>query len=100
MEPFGVRFTVNDVPRFETLRSLFAEVKQDKDAGHFRDPKGWVRLVPDELKARFAWPTPEERAHWLAVRDFTTILVPTPSEQLGAEWDFYRVFEAIEEGEY
>src|SRR3712207_9233586 len=43
MEAFGVRFTVNDPQRFETLRALFAEVKRDKDAGQFRDPEEWVR---------------------------------------------------------
>ncbi len=26
--------------------------------------------------------------------------IPDPSQQLGAGWDFYRVFEAIEESEY
>ena len=28
------------------------------------------------------------------------IAIPEPSQQLGAEWDFYRVFEAMEESEY
>src|SRR5262245_32603393 len=100
MEAFGVRFAVNDPQRFEALRSLYSEVKRDKDAGQFRDPDEWVRLVPDEIKDRFSWPTDEERQRWLAVRDSTIIAIPEPSEQLGAEWDFYRVFEAIEESEY
>jgi hypothetical protein len=100
MEAFGVRFAVEDRQRFETLRSLFAEIKRDKDAGRFRDPEDWTRLVPDEIKGRFTWPTTEERGHWLTVRNSTPIAIPDPSEQLGAEWDFYRVFESIEEGEY
>jgi hypothetical protein len=100
MEAFGVRFEVNDPQRFEALRSLFAEVKRDKDAGQFRDPAEWVRLVPDEIKGRFSWPTDEERQRWLAVRDSTVIAIPDPSQQLGAEWDFYRLFEAMEESEY
>src|SRR6478672_4294499 len=77
MEAFGVRFAVNDSDRFEALRSLYAEVK-----------------------ARFSWPTPQERAHWLGIRNSVVIAIPDPSQQLGAEWDFYRVFEAIEESEY
>jgi hypothetical protein len=64
MEAFGVRFAVNNAQRFEALRSLFTEVKRDKDAGQPRDPEEWVRLVPDEIKARFTWPTPEER-EWI-----------------------------------
>jgi len=100
MEAFGVRFSVNDPERFEALRSLYAEVKRDKDAGQFRDPAEWVRLVPDEVKSRFSWPTLDERAHWLSIRKSTAIAIPDPFQQLGAEWDFYRVFEAIEEGEY
>jgi hypothetical protein len=100
MEAFGVRFAVDDSQRFEALRLLYAEVKRDKDAGQFRDPAEWVRLVPDEVKGRFSWPTPEERAHWLGIRNSTVIAIPDPSQQLGAEWDFYRVFEAIEESEY
>jgi hypothetical protein len=100
MKAFGVRFAVNDSRRFEALRSLYTEVKRDKDAGQFRDPAEWVRLVPDEVKAEFSWPTPEERAHWLGIRNSVAVAVPGLSQQLGAEWDFYRVFEAIEESEY
>jgi hypothetical protein len=100
VEPFGVRFAVDDPRRYEALRSLYAEVKRDKDAGQFRDSAEWVRLVPDEAKARFVWSTPEERAHWLGIRNSVVIAIPDPGQQLGAEWDFYRVFEAIEESEY
>lgn len=100
MEAFGVRFAVNDSDRFETLRSLYAEVRRDKDADQFRDPVEWVLLVPDVVKARFSWPTPEERTHWLSIRNSVIIAIPDPSQQLGADWDFYRVFEAIEESEY
>jgi hypothetical protein len=100
METFGVQFAVNDAQRFDALHSLFAEVKRDKDAEQFRNPNDWMRLVPDEIKSRFSWPTSEEREHWLAVRDSTPIAVPSPSQQLGLEWDFFRVFETIEESEY
>lgn len=100
MEAFGVRFTVNNPQRFESLRALFAEIKHDKDAGTFRDGDAWLPLVPDEVKGRFSWPTAEERQHWLAIRNSVVTFVPEPSDQLGAIWDFYRVFEAIEEGEY
>jgi hypothetical protein len=100
MDAFGIRFHVDNPQRFETLRSLYALIKQDKDAGRFRDPAEWLQQVPDEIKAKFAWPTPKERKHWLAVRDSTPIAISSPSKQLGTAWDFYRVFEAIEEGEY
>lgn len=100
MDAFGIRFSVNDATRFASLRTLFAEIKRDKDANQFRDPSEWVRLVPDEIKGRFSWPTPEDRERWLAVRDSTPILVPDPSQQIGDQWDFFRVFEAIEESEY
>jgi hypothetical protein len=100
MEAFGVRFSVNDLTRFEALRSLYAEVKRDQDSGRFRDPGEWVRLVPDEVKTRFSWPTAEEREHWLGIRNSVVVVVADPSRQLGAEWDFYRMFEAIEESEY
>ena len=83
MDAFGVRFEVDDPDRFETLRSLYAEVRRDKDAGQFRDPAEWVRLVPDEVKARFSWPTSAERRHWLNIRNSAVIAVPDPSRQLG-----------------
>lgn len=86
--------------RWELHSALYAEVRRDKDAGQSRDPAEWVRLVPDEIKGRFSWPTDEERQRWLAVRDSTVISIPEPSDQLGAEWDFYRVFEAMGESEY
>jgi hypothetical protein len=100
MEAFGVQFGVDSLQRFEALRLLYAEVRRDKDAGVFRDPAEWVRLVPDEVKARFSWPTPDERARWLGIRGSAVIAIPDPSQQLGTKWDFYRVFEAIEESEY
>jgi hypothetical protein len=100
MDAFGVRFAVNNPRRFQTLRSLYAEIKRDKETQQFRDPGNWVKLVPDEIKGKFSWPTSEERERWLAVRDSTLIAIPSPSQQLGAAWDFYRVFEAIEESEY
>ncbi|HET6384911.1 MAG TPA: hypothetical protein VFJ58_16070 [Armatimonadota bacterium] len=100
MDELGVRFTVSDLQRFNLLQSLYAEVKRDKDAGEFRDPTQWLGLVPDEIKGRFSWPTAEEREHWLAIRDLTPIAIPSPSQQFGARWDFYRVFEAFQEGEY
>jgi hypothetical protein len=61
MDAFGVRFLVNDSQRFKALQSLYVEIKRDKDAGQFRDPEGWVRLVPDDIKGRFLWPTPAGR---------------------------------------
>lgn len=75
-------------------------MKKDKDGGAFRDPQEWAGLVPDEAKAHFSWPTPQEREEWLRRRYSTPVFVPDPSEQIGAEWDFFRVFEAVEEGEY
>ena len=100
MDAFGIRFAVNNPMRFETLRLLYAEVKRDKDAGQFRDPLEWVQIVPDEIRGRFLWPTTEDRSQWLAARDSTIVVVPDPSHQIGSRWDFYRVFEAIEESEY
>lgn len=100
MEAFGVRFAVNDQQRFTILKALFAEIKRDKDAGEFRDPAMWVGLVPDDLKVKFSWCSPEERERWLEVRNSVVTFVPEPSDQLGSEWDFFRVFEAIEESEY
>lgn len=51
------------------LRSLYTEVKRDKDAGLAPDPVEWVRLVPDEVKGAFSWPISEEREYWLGIRD-------------------------------
>lgn len=100
MEAIGVRFAVNDLRRFDALRALFAEVKRDKEAGQLRGPVELVRLVSDEVKGRFDWPTQEERDRWMAVRDATVIAVANPSEQRGSKWSFFAVFEAIENGEY
>jgi hypothetical protein len=100
MDAFGVRFRVNDSRRFAALQSLYAEIKRDKDADWFRDPAEWEPLVPDDVKARFLWPSPEQREQWLSARESTPIAIPSPAQQLRAKWDFYRVFESIEEGEY
>ncbi len=83
MEAFGVRFGVNERGRLNALRSVFHEIKRDKDNGRFRDPGEWVLLVLDEVKSRFVWPTPEEREHWLAVRASTLVAISEPAEQLG-----------------
>jgi hypothetical protein len=100
MDTFGVRFSVNNPARFESLCALYAEIKRDKQAGRFRDPSEWVRLVPDEVKGQFSWPTPQERERWLAIRNSVITRILDPSQQVGTQWDFYRVFEAINEGDY
>lgn len=100
MEAFGVRFSVNDQQRYQILRSIYAEVKRDKDAGNFRAPELWVQMVPDDIKSNFSWPTLEQRKHWLTIRNSVVTAIPNPSYQLSTLWDFYRVFESIEEGEY
>lgn len=100
MVAFGVRIAVNDSQSFEALQSLYAEIKRDKDSGRFRDPAEWVQLVPDKFKANFRWPTPQEREDWLAVRHSTPMAIQGPAHELGATWNFYCVFEAIDESEY
>jgi hypothetical protein len=100
MESFGVQFRINDDRRFDELRAVYGEVKRDKDAGKFRDPQAWVALVPDIAKGNFEWPTADERARWLDVRESAPIAVSRADQQLGARWDFYRVFESFEEGDY
>lgn len=100
MESFGVQFAVQDLTRLKALTRLFEEVKRDKDAGALRDPNAWLDLIPDEVKLAFDWPTKEDREYWLNVRNTTPIWVPEPSEQIGERWDFYRIWEAIEDGDY
>lgn len=100
MNDLGVRFLVNDIQQFELLRSLLLEIKKDKDAQAFREPTEWTQFVPDVIKANFYWPTEEERTKWLTIRDSVPIAISAPVEQLGAQWDFYRIFESIEESEY
>ena len=100
MEHFGIRFAFDDAARFEALRALFAELKKDKDVQEFRDPEEWKALVPEEVQARFDWPTDEERAEWLRVRYSTPILILPPGEQIGGRWNFYSVFEGIQDAEY
>src|SRR5687768_5177863 len=76
MDAFGVQFRINDDRRFGELCSLYAKVKRDKDAGAFRDPQEWVGLVPDVVKGSFEWPTADERARWLSVRDVGGAALP------------------------
>lgn len=98
MEAIGVRFAVHDRERFANLQTLFGALKNDKDAGAFRDPEAWKSLVPDDVKPKFTWPSEESRKAYLAHRP--PIIIGEPSDQLGAVWDFYRVFESVEEAEY
>lgn len=100
MEDFGIQFCVRDPSRFTSLCALFHEIKKDKDANEFRDANEWQHLVPDDVKPNFEWPSNEDWKDWLERRPHTPIVIPRPSEQLGARWDFYRVFESIEESEY
>jgi len=100
MDDFGIRFSVKDIRRFHALQSLFAEVKADKESEAFREPEAWIALVPDDVKASFIWPTEEERVRWLAIRNVTPIVISHPREQLGRTWNFYSVFESLENGAY
>ena len=98
MKDFGIRFAANNSARLARLQALVAELKKDKNAALFRDPDAWTALVPDEIKPNFAWPSVEERKTYLARRP--PVVIDPPSKQLGAKWDFYRVFESVEEGDY
>lgn len=100
MEQFGVRFSINNPGRFDALRSLYTEIKRDKDAGRFRDPAEWPALVPDDIKDKFYWPTSEQLQHWVSIRNSVVTVVGDPSDQLSSKWNFNRVFETIEESEY
>ena len=100
MNDFGVRFAFEDAARFEALRALFAELKKDKDIQDFREPGEWKAFVPPEVQAKFDWPSDEERAEWLRVRYSTPVLIPPAEEEIGSRWNFYAVFEAVQDAEY
>jgi hypothetical protein len=70
----------------------------DKTAGTEGTPEIWNALVPDDVKLHFFVPDDEARQRRIAERP--PIIISEPSEQIGATWDFYRVFESIEEGDY
>lgn len=98
MEHFGIKFSVTDQPRFAGLVALFDQLKSDKAAGVEGTPAVWKALVPADVIAHFGVPDDDARQERIA--DRPPIIISEPSEQLGAAWDFYRVFESIEEGDY
>jgi hypothetical protein len=100
MHAIGVCFEVVDENQFKSLQTLFREIKLDKQADKFRNPNDWIALVPGPVRGNFNWPTAQERAHLLSIRDSVLIAVHSPSQQVGAMWNFYSVFEAIESAEY
>ena len=100
MNDFGVQFAVHDERAFGALQVLFGELKKDKDAEQFRSPDGWVEHVPDSVKCHFDWPSAEDRQAWVERRSHTPIMIGKPEEQIGSTWDFYRVFESVEDGDY
>ena len=58
--------------RFAMLQSLYAEVKRDKDAGHFRDAEEWVHL-------------PKKRVQIQIVEENTTETWEQPLDAANAE---------------
>jgi hypothetical protein len=59
-----------------------------------------LALYPDEIKPNFHWPTDQERQEWQERRPYTPIAISPPQHQLSQRWNFYRIFEAFEDGEY
>jgi hypothetical protein len=100
MTKFGVRFTATKAAQLAQFQALVRQVQKDKNADKLTASEKWVRMVPADVRARFAWPTPKERADWRRRREQSAILIGTPEQQLGTKWDFYRVFEQIEAGDY
>lgn len=96
MKAFGVRFSIDNAERLVSFQKVIEELKKDKDSGSFRDPNDWKALVPDDVKSSFDWPGDEERK----VYQNAPIIVTYPEQQLGARWDFYRVFESVAEADY
>ncbi|HZT01785.1 MAG TPA: hypothetical protein VFA39_05930 [Steroidobacteraceae bacterium] len=98
MKDFGIRFAVTDQMQFERLVALIDRVKRHKAAGIRSNPELWTALVPGDVKSRFRSPDDEARKARTAAKP--PIIISDPSDQLGAVWDFDRVFESIEEGDY
>lgn len=98
MEAFGIRFKVLDQKRFASLAMLFNELKKCKSAGISLEPETLKTLVPEDIKSHFSGP--DEEARLTRLSDKPVVIISEPSGQLGATWDFYRVFESVEEGDY
>jgi hypothetical protein len=98
MEAFGICFSVGDHDRFARLATLFEHLKSGKAAGIAGHPEGWKTLVPDDVKSNFG--APDEEARMMRIANRPPIIIGEPSDQIGATWDFYRVFESIEDGDY
>lgn len=100
MDEFGIRFGSGTEENFNTLRSLFLEIKNDKDNETERDESDWINFVPDSLKNNFDWPDELKRAEWLDFIKDKAIAIPDVSSQLSAKWDFYSIIDAFHSGEY
>lgn len=98
MEAFGIRFAVTDKANFVSLAALFDRLRADKTAGIAGTPELWKTLFPNDVKTHFG--PPDDAARRMRITDLPPVIIGDPSDQLGATWDFYRVFEAIEEGDY
>lgn len=96
----GVRFRVRDAERFASLRRLCREIKADKAQERFREDREWTRLVPDSVGHNFDWPSEKAREAWRKRRESTPVHVAPPAAHLGGRWDFFRVIECFEDGEY
>lgn len=100
MRAYGIRFKVDNEKHFDRLRGLFYELKKDKNIKTFRSPENWERFIPDGLKGNFKWPTTEVEKMWSASKTSAPVLFDDPFDYLGIVWDYYRVFDAIKNGEY
>ena len=95
-----IEFDVNNSKRFERLKTVFLELKKDKDADAFRPDEEWPKLFDDEALDSFYWPTPEKRAQWLTDVRHRPIRITPTEETKGQRWDFFSMIDAFANGEY
>ena len=100
MRAYGIRFKVDNAKHFSRLRGLFYELKKDKDKKTFRSPDKWEQFIPDDLRANFKWPASDVQKMWSTNKTSSPVLFDDPFDYLGMVWNFYLLFDAIQNGEY
>lgn len=96
---FYIDFAVDNAARFAALRTVFYELKRDKDTDAFRDDSDWLAYFDAEALSHFWWPSDQER------HDYWQRYEATPINERGAlsvehGWDFFSMIGAFQNGEY
>jgi hypothetical protein len=100
MHPEFIEFSIQSSERFSALQRVFAELKHDKEAEHWRTTNELLTCFDGESLRHFYSPPADERLQRLEDLRNRPVIETATDRSSGLTWDFDSLIDAFMNGEY